>query len=72
MSAVIPPPQGVIRAKAKVALRVRLVAFLLRVLGRKREAQKLQIGFRQCEASDLQCGVRCGVLGLQCEWDDPC
>ena len=41
--------RGVARAKARVALRVRLVVTLLKLLGKPREANKLQIGFRQCE-----------------------
>ena len=45
----VPDPKGVLRAKSRVALRVRLVAGLLRLLGKGREAEKLQIGFRQCE-----------------------
>ena len=43
----VPNPETLDRAKAAVARRVRIVIALLRLIGRKREAHKLETGFRQ-------------------------
>jgi hypothetical protein len=43
----VPQPKKVERAKAKVATRVRLVTGLRRLLGRKREGDKLSTGYQQ-------------------------
>ena len=43
----VPDPKTLDKAKTRVARRVRLVGALLRVIGRKREAMKLELGFKQ-------------------------